>query len=211
MDAALITKAASYAGEAHKRQKRKATGLPYVNHVLRVGHAAAEANLSSQAIAAAYLHDVIEDTWVTQEDLSKEFPGHVVELVLLLTKQWPKSLPKEKKIKANAAYFEAICKNKEATAIKLLDRADNLIDMIRTLHRARRWAQRYLKKSQHEMNELRLNSDNPFAKQRFEFAIEALTEALTQEASVIMMNPLAFPKLQQRSQLVGLLKQKSFD
>src|SRR5262245_22486227 len=78
----LLAKAVRIATEAHSGQKDK-YGSPYVLHVIRVG----ERGLSWQEKVCGVLHDIVEDTPWTIEDLRKEgFPEEVLEVVNLLTK-----------------------------------------------------------------------------------------------------------------------------
>lgn len=64
--------AIALAKTAHEKQVRKYTGAPYLHHCAEVAHMVAEVLPdSSQAIAAAWLHDTIEDTWVTGDDIER--------------------------------------------------------------------------------------------------------------------------------------------
>ncbi len=74
--------AAAYrlAAEAHKPQKRS-SGEPYITHPVAVASLLADMRLDYETIMAALLHDVIEDTEFTQEDLAEAFGGTVAELV----------------------------------------------------------------------------------------------------------------------------------
>ena len=76
----LTIKAMSLAYEAHHGQKDK-SGVPYVFHPLHL----AEQMEDEISCCAALLHDVVEDTDITLEQLAKEFPAEVVEAVRLLT------------------------------------------------------------------------------------------------------------------------------
>ena len=85
----LIQKAADYAEWAHKHQVRKYTGEPYFTHCQGVVDNLLISNnkVSGEMIAAAYLHDVVEDTQVTINDIEEEFGNNVATLVYGLTKQ----------------------------------------------------------------------------------------------------------------------------
>lgn len=174
----LVLRAAAFAAEAHVEQTRKQSTEPYINHPLRVAQAASEAALSPEAIAAALLHDVVEDTGVTLEDLRGRFPERVVHLVDLLTKWWPDDAPLAVKREGKPRYYGAIRRDMEACAIKLLDRADNLADMARMLPQARGWAERYLKKTREELAPIHERSDNAYARARYAEAVAALEAAL---------------------------------
>lgn len=84
----LIDWACEFAEFAHKGQKRKYTGEPYINHPVEVAQIVATVTDDVNMICAALLHDVIEDTWVTLEQLSSQklgFGKPVAELVFWLT------------------------------------------------------------------------------------------------------------------------------
>ncbi|MCB0976816.1 MAG: HD domain-containing protein, partial [Acidimicrobiales bacterium] len=82
---ALISKAYELAAEAHKGQSRR-SGEPYINHPLAVAFIVADLGLDDVTIAAALLHDSVEDTGVTLEKLSSEFGEDVAWIVDGVTK-----------------------------------------------------------------------------------------------------------------------------
>ena len=84
-DVEIIRKAYDYSLEHHKGQSR-ASGEPYLAHPLEVAGILAELKLDPTAIAAALLHDSVEDTTVTTEDIKKEFGEQVALLVEGVTK-----------------------------------------------------------------------------------------------------------------------------
>lgn len=177
----LVAHAAAYAAEAHVKQKRKAGDEPYINHPLRVAQAAAEAGLGAEAIAAAMLHDVVEDTDRSLEDLADRFPPRVVDLVRRLTKWWPDDAPGDVKRAGNPVYYGAIREDADALAVKLLDRADNLWSMVHMLPRARSWAVKYLRKSLEEVAPLAGACTNAVAVAAFSEAAAALAAALEEK------------------------------
>lgn len=178
MSVELVMKAAAYAGEAHGTQTRKGSPMPYVTHPLRVAEVAARAGLPSEAIAASLLHDVVEDTPVTLDDLRARFPERVVQLVDLLTKWWPDDAPKDLKASEKPKYYGAILADPDAMAIKLIDRADNLRDMVRMLPRMRSWAERYLSKTETEIRPIAEACPNPVARREYAQALADLHRAL---------------------------------
>lgn len=182
MDKQLITRAAAFAAEAHKQQKRKASGVPYVNHLLRVAEQAAAHDLSTEAIAAALLHDVVEDTPVTLDELKARFPARVVELVRLLTQWWGEDADPEVKAKEKPQYYAQILTDPESIHLKLLDRADNLGDMTRDLAKVRRWAERYLAKTEIEIAPIRQACTNAGVAAFYEAALANLRTALARSA-----------------------------
>jgi len=84
-DRELIQRAYRTAEKAHTGQKR-ASGEPYVNHLLAVAAILAEYSMPAEVVAAGLLHDTIEDTSVKAEDLRRDFSDGVVNLVRGVTK-----------------------------------------------------------------------------------------------------------------------------
>jgi (p)ppGpp synthase/HD superfamily hydrolase len=80
-----ILRAAIFAAEAHKDQRRKYTNEPYVNHCINVASRVESIGGSSQMIIAALLHDTIEDCNITHSDICQLFGYHVADLVLQVT------------------------------------------------------------------------------------------------------------------------------
>lgn len=74
-----VTKALGFATEAHEGQKRKYTGEPYINHPIAVCKLVKTVNHNSYMLAAALLHDVVEDTETTIHDIKREF-GDIVSI-----------------------------------------------------------------------------------------------------------------------------------
>lgn len=118
-DEKFIKKAFRFAEEAHRGQKR-ASGEDYISHPLRVSQILSEMDLDSKTIAAGLLHDVIDDTPRTAEDIEKEFGKEVSFLVQGVTKLGKLRYPKE----------ELEVKSMEARIEKPIDlRAENLRKM----------------------------------------------------------------------------------
>ena len=76
----LIKKAYEFGEKAHKGQKRR-SGEPYFIHCIQVAETLSEWNCDNDTIAAGLLHDTIEDTDLTKEDISNEFNPTIAELV----------------------------------------------------------------------------------------------------------------------------------
>ena len=79
-DLARIETAYDFSKNAHNGQFR-ASGDPYISHPLAVANILAQLHLDSQALTAALLHDVMEDTEVTKAEITKKFGKPVAELV----------------------------------------------------------------------------------------------------------------------------------
>lgn len=112
----LVTRAREIATAAHRGQVDKA-GVPYIGHPERVAAHAAAAGGDERVLAAAWLHDVIEDTATTPDDLrAAGFPEEVVAAVVAVTKVAGE--PTE-------AYFARVNADPLAVAVKTADLADN--------------------------------------------------------------------------------------
>lgn len=90
----LIERAHQFAKEAHKSQKR-ASGEDYISHPEKVAEILSKSNLDAQTIAAAYLHDVPEDTGKTMKDIEKNFGKEIAFLVDGVSKLGRLRYPKE--------------------------------------------------------------------------------------------------------------------
>ena len=84
-DMALVDRAVAYANDKHRQQKRK-DGSPYIIHPLAVAQIVTEMGLDMDAILGALLHDCIEDTDASHEEIEKLFGSTVAELVEGVTK-----------------------------------------------------------------------------------------------------------------------------
>lgn len=178
-----ILKAAAFAAAAHIHQRRKGLDEPYINHPIRVARHAQVCGLSPEAMVAALLHDVVEDTPVTLEAIQAEFPARIAELVQLLTKWWPDDADPELKRREKPKFYGALLQDQEAIEVKLLDRADNLDDMVRMVPRARAWAERYLKKTESELAPVLEASKNPRVQETYRRSLTTLKRALSEAAS----------------------------
>lgn len=127
-DAALLLRAADCAARAHAGQTRKGGAVPYVNHVIEVARLVAEDGREAETVAAALLHDVVEDTQTTLADLERAFGTDVAALVGHLTDapEW-EALPRPERKRRQAAHIaEAPA---EARAIKIADQTSNVRDV----------------------------------------------------------------------------------
>lgn len=126
-DTKLILKAFSYADEKHKHQKRR-SGEPYIIHPLNVAYILADVGLDDATICAALLHDVVEDTEVTNEDLVKEFGTEIAEMVAGVTKlgTMPFDSIEERQVEDYRKMFLAMGKDIRVIIIKLADRLHNM-------------------------------------------------------------------------------------
>lgn len=127
-DFSMIEKAYKLADEAHNGQKRK-SGEPYIIHPICVGIILAELEMDKETIVAGLLHDVIEDTVVTKEELAREFSEEIALLVDGVTKLTKLNLSQDK-IELQAEnlrkMFLAMAQDIRVIIIKLADRLHNL-------------------------------------------------------------------------------------
>ena len=127
-DISMIQKAYEVAKEAHKDQKRK-SGEPYIIHPLCVAIILADLELDKETIVAGLLHDAVEDTWMTDEEVEKEFGSEVALLVDGVTKLGQLNYSKDKvELQAEnlRKMFLAMAKDIRVILIKLADRLHNM-------------------------------------------------------------------------------------
>ena len=127
-DISLIEKAYKIASEAHKEQFRK-SGEPYIIHPLWVGIILADLEMDKETIVAGMLHDVVEDTVMTLDDITREFGSEVALLVDGVTKLGQLSYSKDKlEVQAEnlRKMFLAMAKDIRVIIIKLADRLHNM-------------------------------------------------------------------------------------
>lgn len=130
-DTALILRAASFAAHKHRNQRRKdADASPYINHPLALARVLAEEGGVSDAatLCAALLHDTIEDTDTTADELRREFGDEVRAVVEEVTDD--KALPKSERKRIQVEQAAHI--SDKAKRVKLADKICNLRDVART-------------------------------------------------------------------------------
>ena len=129
-DMALIDRAVDYANQKHKVQKRK-DGSPYIIHPLAVAQIVAEMGLDCDAILGALLHDCIEDTDASHEDIEKIFGPTVAELVEGVTKLTRANFSSSEQAQMEnlRKMFMAMSKDIRVVLIKIADRLHNIRTM----------------------------------------------------------------------------------
>jgi len=127
VDTKLIMKAYNYAVEHHGDQKRR-SGEPYIIHPINVAYILAGVGLDEATICAALLHDVVEDTDVTDEDLRRGFGDEIADMVAGVTKLGTMqfSTVEEQQVEDYRKMFLAMGKDIRVIIIKLADRLHNM-------------------------------------------------------------------------------------
>lgn len=162
-----------YAALKHEGQQVPGTELPYLVHI---AHVAMEVMIAAShtdqfdtefAITLALLHDILEDTKITYEEISKMFGEKVADGVLALTKL--KSLGKENQIKDSVERIKML--DKEVGAVKLADRITNLDAPAADWEEKKR--QKYKEDSQLILSEL--SGTNAYLAERLQQKIDGYT------------------------------------
>ena len=130
LDMSVIDQAVEYAGEKHKQQKRK-DGSPYIIHPLAVAEIVVEMGLDTDAILGALLHDCIEDTDASFDEIAKKFGHTTAELVEGVTKLTRAnfSSSEEQQMENLRKMFMAMSKDIRVVLIKIADRLHNMRTM----------------------------------------------------------------------------------
>jgi GTP pyrophosphokinase len=126
-DAELIRKAYHYSEWAHRDQARK-SGDPYFIHPASVAEIIAELRLDTASVCAGLLHDTLEDTIATKEELSREFGGEIAELVDGVTKLGKINFTSKEDRQAESfrKMVVAMAQDIRVLLVKLCDRLDNM-------------------------------------------------------------------------------------
>ena len=134
----LIDKAYRLAEKMHGDQRR-ASGIPYILHPTTVACILAELGMDSESIAAALLHDVVEDTPVTLEEITKQFGSEIAGLIDGVTKlgKIPYSSREEQQAENIRKMLIAMSNDIRVIIIKLADRLHNMrtIECMKEQHR----------------------------------------------------------------------------
>ena len=129
-DMALIEQAVQYADNKHRQQKRK-DGSPYIIHPLAVAEIVIEMGLDTDAVLGALLHDCIEDTDASHDEIAKLFGDTVAELVEGVTKLTRAnfSSSEQEQMENLRKMFMAMSKDIRVVLIKIADRLHNMRTM----------------------------------------------------------------------------------
>lgn len=132
----ILTASIALAYKCHEHQKRRFTGLPYITHLEEVANLVAQYSMDNKVIAAGMLHDLIEDTSATAQDIIGVLPAggeFVANLVLEVTNDHPKEidgvkLTRDQKFMHNYARLSKASPN--AMLIKCCDIMSNCRDIL---------------------------------------------------------------------------------
>lgn len=124
----LLLDAAQYAADRHRDQRRKdAESTPYINHPLDVAALLAQHGIDdTQVLAAAILHDTVEDTETSIEELEARFGNRIAGIVGEVTDD--KSLAKAERKRLQVEH--APHKSRAAKLVKIADKTSNLRDIV---------------------------------------------------------------------------------
>ena len=126
-DVDLLYKAYVYSAKVHQGQIRK-SGEAYLTHPIAVAHQLALMGMDSQTIAAGLLHDTVEDTWATQDDVEDNFGPEVAALVAGVTKlsQFEIQSKQKRQIESFRKLILASITDPRVIVVKLADRLHNM-------------------------------------------------------------------------------------
>jgi guanosine-3',5'-bis(diphosphate) 3'-pyrophosphohydrolase len=139
-DVALVSRAFEFSESAHRGQFRK-SGEPYITHPLAVASILSQWRLDAQGLAAALLHDVMEDTSVTKTELEKSFGKPVADMVDGVSKLDQIAFNSREDVQAESfrKMLLAMARDVRVILIKLADRLHNMrtLDAMALAHRKR--------------------------------------------------------------------------
>lgn len=125
----IISKAMHFAIDAHKGERRKGDGEPLVLHAMEAASVVATLTKDETVIAAAVLHDTVEDSDVTLDIIRTEFGSRVAELVAAETENKRKDVPADISWKIRKEEAIEVLKNTNDTAVKMIFLGDKLSNM----------------------------------------------------------------------------------
>ncbi len=130
----MVEKAMIFASKAHCGMFRKGTKIPYIVHPMEAGAIAASITDDEEVISAAILHDVLEDTSVSAEEIEKEFGKEVLRLVKSDSENKRENLPPEETWKIRKQETIEYLKNKADKKEKIVALSDKLSNIRAICH-----------------------------------------------------------------------------
>jgi GTP pyrophosphokinase len=193
-DIEAIDKAYELARKSHEFQKRY-SGISYVYHPVSVAYILAELGMDTESIVAALLHDVVEDTNVTLNFLSKEFGANIASLVDSITKlgKIPLSTKEERQAENLRKMLIAMARDIRVIVIKLVDRLHNMrtIDCMPPQHR----------------RDKSLETMEIYAPIAHRLGMKTIQEEL-EDISIRILDPIACEKIEQSLKTTQISKDK---
>ncbi len=127
LDAELLARAYLFSEKAHAGQTRR-NGDPYVTHCVEVAKILAELHLDSVTVASGLIHDVVEDSVFTVEDVEREFGREIAQIVDGLTKigHLPLASREERQVESYRKLLLSVAKDARVILVKLADRLHNM-------------------------------------------------------------------------------------
>lgn len=127
----MIEQAKLFAIEAHSGQKRKNSDVDYIVHPIRVAEILKDSGFSDELVCAGYLHDVVEDTDYTLQDIENVFGSRVRKLVAAHTEDKSKSWTERKQHTIDTVRSASF----EVKALIIADKLDNLQSLQKDLEK----------------------------------------------------------------------------
>ena len=124
----IVEKALQTASKSHEGQYRKNTDIPYITHPVAVGMMLLKAGYSEEIVAAGILHDTVEDTPLSLEDIKKEFGANIAEMVEGSSEP-DKSLPWKDRKEHTIEFLKTA--SEEIRAVVCADKLHNIRSIIR--------------------------------------------------------------------------------
>ena len=127
LDADLLARAYRFSERAHAGQTRR-NGDPYVTHCVEVAKVLADLQLDTVTVASGLMHDVVEDTPYTVEDVEREFGREIAQIVDGLTKisHLPMASREERQVESYRKLLLSVAKDARVILVKLADRLHNM-------------------------------------------------------------------------------------
>lgn len=125
----LVSRAAVFAVQAHDGMRRKKSDIPYILHPMETAAIVGSLTTDQETIAAAVLHDVVEDTSVTIEEVAAQFGVRVAELVAAETEDKRKQMPPEQSWRLRKEEAIALLRRTTDLHVKMIFLGDKLANM----------------------------------------------------------------------------------
>ena len=202
LDHEMLARAYRFSAEAHRGQTRN-SGEPYVTHCVEVAKVLAELQLDTTTVVSGLIHDVVEDTPVTVDDVEREFGKEIAAIVDGLTKiaKLPNSgSNQDRQVESYRKLLLSIAKDARVIIVKLADRLHNMrtLDFVPEDKR-RRVAQ--------ETRDLYAPLAHRFGMARMRWELEDLAFKYLEPADYKVLAKTVAQKRGEREQLIAALRE----